>query len=45
MKVYNPINFSNEDTIENITTQLNKTLENMIISNPNNWIWTHNRWK
>lgn len=45
MKVYNPINFSNEDTIENITTQLNKTLENMIINNPNNWIWTHNRWK
>ena len=45
MKVYNPINFSNEDSIENITAQLNKTLENMIINNPNNWIWTHNRWK
>ena len=45
IKVYKPINFSNEDTIENITTQLNKALEKMIISNPNNWIWTHNRWK
>ena len=22
-----------------------KVLENMIITNPKQWIWTHNRWK
>ncbi len=45
MKVDKPIRFSNEDTIENITNELNKTLEKMILANPNNWIWSHNRWK
>ena len=24
---------------------LNKIIENMIIKNPNQWIWTHDRWK
>ena len=28
-----------------ITSYLNKELEKMIIKNPNEWIWTHNRWK
>jgi len=45
MKVHKPIHFSNEDTIENITNELNKILEKMILANPNNWIWSHNRWK
>ena len=45
MKVHKPIHFSNKDTIENITTELNKTIEKMILANPNNWIWSHNRWK
>ena len=45
MRVFEPINFSKEETIENITEKLNKILETMIINNPNNWIWTHNRWK
>ena len=45
MKVHKPIHFSNEDTIENITNELNKILEKMILTNPNNWIWSHNRWK
>ena len=45
MKVYKTILFSNEDTIENNTKELNKTLEKMILANPNNWIWSHNRWK
>ncbi len=45
MKVHKPIHFSNKDTIENITTELNKTLEKMILANPNHWIWSHNRWK
>ena len=45
IKVFDPLNFSKEDTIENITNKLNNTLENMIVDNPKNWIWTHNRWK
>ena len=28
-----------------LTKKLNKTLEELIIKNPNQWIWTHNRWK
>ena len=45
MKVFKPVHFTVEDTIENITADLNKILEKMIINNPNNWIWSHNRWK
>ena len=45
MKVYEPINFSDNETIESITLQLNKILEEMILKNPDHWIWTHNRWK
>ena len=45
MKVFKPVHFSVEDSIENITADLNKILEKMIINNPNNWIWSHNRWK
>ena len=25
--------------------ELNKILEKMIIANPKQWVWTHNRWK
>ena len=28
-----------------LTRKLNNILENMIKKNPNQWIWTHNRWK
>ena len=45
MKVLEPIQFSKQDSIENITNKLNNTLEKMILANPNNWIWSHNRWK
>ena len=45
MKVFKPVHFSVEDSIENITDDLNKILEKMILNNPNNWIWSHNRWK
>ena len=45
MKVFKPVHFSVEDTIENITADLNKILEKMILNNPNKWIWSHNRWK
>ena len=28
-----------------ISSELNKILEKMIRKNPNQWIWTHDRWK
>ena len=28
-----------------LTLKLNEILEAMIRKNPNQWIWTHNRWK
>jgi len=40
-----PMKFKKEDSIEKITTDLNLWLENMILKNPDQWIWTHNRWK
>ena len=33
-----------KDKIE-LTEKLNQILESMIIKNPYQWIWTHNRWK
>jgi len=45
MKIYEAIKFDKDETIETITISLNKLLEKMIIKNPNQWIWTHNRWK
>jgi len=45
MTVFKPIKFDENQTIEDITNQLNKILEKMIISQPNFWIWSHNRWK
>ena len=43
--IHNPIKFSNEDNIEKITLKLNKILEKMILKKPEQWIWSHNRWK
>ncbi len=39
------INFDKNQTIEYITEKLNKWLEIKISKNPDQWIWTHNRWK
>ncbi len=33
-----------KDKLE-ITQKLNKILEKMITQNPDQWIWSHNRWK
>ena len=30
---------------KNITLKINQNIEKMIIKNPMQWIWTHNRWK
>ena len=45
MYVYKPISFGENDSIEYISIFLNKLLEKMIIKNPDQWIWTHDRWK
>jgi len=45
LEIMQPINFDNSETIENITLKLNQLLEKMIIRNPYQWIWSHNRWK
>ena len=39
------IEFKSDETLEAITLKLNKILEEMILKNPDQWIWTHNRWK
>jgi Kdo2-lipid IVA lauroyltransferase/acyltransferase len=41
-KEINPKDF--KDKIE-LTKKLNQSLERMIVKNPYQWIWTHNRWK
>ena len=45
MTVSKPIIFEKESTIEEITLKLNKWLEKMILINPDQWIWSHDRWK
>ena len=40
-----PITFSENDTIKKITDDLNLILEKMILKKPEQWIWSHNRWK
>ena len=37
-----PKEFNNK---KDLTKKLNDNLENMIRKNPNQWIWTHDRWK
>ena len=43
--IHKAINFSEEKSISSITDELNKILEKMIIKNPEQWIWSHDRWK
>ena len=43
--VKKPIYFTENKSINNITDELNIELEKMIIKKPENWIWSHNRWK
>ena len=45
MRINEPINFSKDESIEKITDELNLYLEKMILQKPDQWIWTHNRWK
>ena len=43
--IEDPIYFSEKEDITNITLKLNNWLENKISLNPDQWIWTHNKWK
>ena len=45
MYVSQPIVIDSENSQEEISRHLNKILEKMILKNPDQWIWTHNRWK
>ena len=45
MYISQPINLIKKVKEGEITEHLNKILEKMIIKNPNQWIWTHDRWK
>ena len=43
--IQKPIIFSEEASIQIITDKLNYVLENLIKIKPEQWIWSHNRWK
>tara|TARA_B110000259_G_C13978285_1_gene387603 strand:- start:191 stop:1054 length:864 start_codon:yes stop_codon:yes gene_type:complete len=45
LKIYAPLKYTKDETVESITLNLNITLEKMILKNPGQWIWTHDRWK
>ena len=45
MKVYEPLKSSFFKNKKDLSKKLNGILEQMIIKNPHQWIWTHNRWK
>ncbi len=45
MTINEPLIFSKNETTENITLSLNQFIEKMVKKNPEQWIWTHNRWK
>ena len=36
---------SDEEDTKNITLKINQIIEKMIIENPTQWLWSHNRWK
>tara|TARA_X000000368_G_scaffold328038_1_gene265103 strand:+ start:414 stop:1274 length:861 start_codon:yes stop_codon:yes gene_type:complete len=43
--IQEPLIFQKEMSVQKITDELNKTLERMILAKPDQWIWSHNRWK
>ena len=45
MHISKPIKVNTKKTTQEITLFLNTVLEKMILKNPDQWIWTHNRWK
>ena len=45
IQIFEPFEFKENASIDEITLELNKWLEKMIKKNPSKWIWSHNRWK
>ncbi len=49
MEILKPIEINKTDNPENdkkiITIKINQIIEKMILRNPDQWIWTHGRWK
>ena len=45
MYISKPLKIGKDKSIDEITIYLNNVLEKMILKNPNQWIWTHDRWK
>ena len=45
LTINNSIEYSDEHSIKDITLDLNQRIEKMILNRPEQWIWSHNRWK
>jgi len=45
IKINRPLKFEKNQSIEDISSDLNSWLERMILNQPSQWIWSHNRWK
>ena len=45
IQIFEPFEFKENVSIDEITLELNKWLEKIIKKNPSKWIWSHNRWK
>jgi len=45
LTIYPAIKFPVSESTNSITLNLNLILEKMILKNPGQWIWSHNRWK
>ena len=49
MEVSQPIEVNKTKNLDEdkkkITIQINKVIEKMLLKNPTQWVWTHNRWK
>ena len=49
MTVYKPFEYKKSDNYEkdtyNLTSKINRQLEKMILKRPEQWLWSHNRWK
>jgi len=45
LTINEPLEYSTDNTVNSITLDLNNVLEKLILKNPAQWIWSHNRWK
>ena len=49
MEIQQPVKYKKtqnyDEDKKNITVEINRIIEKMILKNPGQWIWTHSRWK